>query len=325
MSKPLPRYVVFGEALTDMVRQADGNWLGLPGGSCWNVARVGARLGIDTAFAGAVSQDLFGDELTRASEQAGLDMRFLQRVDRSPFLAFVASRHPPQYFFVGDDSADLHFEPSRLPQGWRQAAEVIHFGSISLARQPLAACLCEEATQAAGAGKRIAFDPNYRKLMNAPGYGEALAHMLRLASYVKISDEDLAGLFPALALDAALAQVRDMAPGATIMLTRGADGLTLLRSDSVVEQPAFRVNVVDTVGCGDAAMGGWIAAVLAEPRPDLAAQARFAAAAAAVAACHAGAYAPLRQELEGMAGWDTKAETVCPTDVADEAIARLPN
>ncbi len=107
-------------------------------------------------------------------------MRFLQRVERSPFLAFVASRHPPQYFFVGDDSADLHFDPSRLPQGWRLAAEVIHFGSISLARQPLAACLCQEATQAAGAGKRIAFDPNYRTLMNAPGYGETLAHMLRL-------------------------------------------------------------------------------------------------------------------------------------------------
>lgn len=266
------------------------------------MARVGARLGIDTAFAGAVSQDLFGNELARASEQAGLDMRFLQRVERSPFLAFVASRHPPQYFFVGDDSADLHFDPSRLPQGWRQAAEVIHFGSISLARQPLAACLCKEATLAAGAGKRIAFDPNYRKLMNAPGYGEALAHMLRLASYVKISDEDLVGLFPALALDAAVAQVRAMAPDATIMLTCGADGLTLLRSDSVVKQPAFRVNVVDTVGCGDAAMGGWIAAVLAEPRPDLAAQARLAAAAAAVAASHAGAYAPLRQEVEGLPG-----------------------
>ena len=196
----------------------------------------------------------------------------------------------------------MHFDPSRLPQGWRHTAQVIHFGSISLARQPLAACLCEEATQAAAAGKRIAFDPNYRKLMNAPGYGEALAHMLRLASYIKISDEDLAGLFPALALEAALAQVRAMAPDAAIMLTRGADGLTLLQSGSVVEQPAFRVNVADTVGCGDAAMGGWMAAVLAEPRPDLAAQARMAAAAAAVAAGHAGAYAPLRQELDSLAG-----------------------
>ncbi|WP_454738009.1 carbohydrate kinase family protein [Cupriavidus necator] len=298
MSMPLPRYVVFGEALTDMVRQPDGSWLGLPGGSCWNVARVGARLGIATAFAGAVSQDLFGDDLAQASAEAGLDSRFLQRVARSPFLAFVASRHPPQYFFVGDDSADLHFDPARLPEGWRQAAEVIHFGSISLVRQPLAARLCEEATLAAQAGKRIAFDPNFRDLMRACGYADVLAHMLRLASYVKISDEDLAGLFPALDTNAALAQVRAMAPDATVMLTRGAQGMTLLKGSLAVEQPALKVEVADTVGCGDAAMGGWMAGVLSGAAADLGAQARLAAAAAAIAATRAGAYPPRSEEVE---------------------------
>lgn len=307
MSTPLPRYVVFGEALTDMVRQADGSWLGLPGGSCWNVARVGARLGIATAFAGAVSQDLFGDDLAQASADAGLDGRFLQRVARSPFLAFVASRHPPQYFFVGDDSADLHFDPARLPEGWRQAAEVIHFGSISLVRQPLAARLCEEAIQAARAGKRIAFDPNFRDLMRTPGYQEVLAHMLQLATYVKISDEDLAGLFPSLDTNAALAQVLAMAPDATVMLTRGAQGMTMLKSGDVIEQAALRVEVVDTVGCGDAAMGGWMAGVLADRALDLATQARLAAATAAVAATHAGAYPPLRHEVEALA--DSRAST----------------
>lgn len=299
MSTPLPRYVVFGEALTDMVRQPDGSWLGLPGGSCWNVARVGATLGLATAFAGAVSQDLFGDDLAQASTEAGLDSRFLQRVARSPFLAFVASRHPPRYFFVGDDSADLHFDPARLPQGWRQAAQVVHFGSVSLVRQPLAARLCEEATQAAQAGKRIAFDPNFRDLMRTPGYQHVLAHMLRLATYVKISDEDLAGLFPALDTGAALARVREMAPDATVMLTRGAHGMTLLKGDTTIEQPAMRVEVADTVGCGDAAMGGWMAGVLGDAA-DLAAQARLASAAAAVAATRAGAYPPLRHEVDAL-------------------------
>lgn len=307
MSMPLPRYVVFGEALTDMVRQADGSWLGLPGGSCWNVARVGARLGVPTGFAGAVSQDLFGDDLARASAEAGLDGRFLQRVAHSPFLAFVASRHPPQYFFVGDDSADLHFDPARLPAGWRQAAEVVHFGSISLVRQPLAARLCEEAIQAARAGKRIAFDPNFRDLMRTPGYQEVLAHMLQLATYVKISDEDLAGLFPSLDTNAALAQVLAMAPDATVMLTRGAQGMTMLKSGDVIEQAALRVEVVDTVGCGDAAMGGWMAGVLADRALDLATQARLAAATAAVAATHAGAYPPPRHEVEALA--DSRAST----------------
>ncbi|MEQ1916637.1 MAG: PfkB family carbohydrate kinase, partial [Gallionella sp.] len=104
MSKDLARFVVFGEALTDMLRQDDGCWLAVPGGACWNVARVGARLGVSTAFAGAVSNDLFGAELADKGIAAGLDERYLQRYDKAPLLAMVASQHPPQYFFIGDDS-----------------------------------------------------------------------------------------------------------------------------------------------------------------------------------------------------------------------------
>ena len=31
------RYVVFGEALTDLIREPDERWRAVPGGSCWNV------------------------------------------------------------------------------------------------------------------------------------------------------------------------------------------------------------------------------------------------------------------------------------------------
>ena len=131
----LPRYVVFGEALTDMIRQDDGTWRSLPGGSCWNVARVGARLGLHTGYAGAVSMDAFGDEIADAGAQAGLDERFLQRVDAPPFIAMVTSRHPPRYVFLGENSADLHFRPELLPDGWLEAADFIHVGSLALARK----------------------------------------------------------------------------------------------------------------------------------------------------------------------------------------------
>ncbi|MGO4331163.1 carbohydrate kinase [Cupriavidus sp. 2TAF22] len=299
---PSPTYVVFGEALTDMVHQGGQDWLGLPGGSCWNVARVGARLGVPTAFAGAVSVDTLGDQLARASAEAGLDARYLQRVARSPLLAFVGAQHPPQYFFVGDDSADLYFDPARLPPGWRQAARTVHFGSLSLARQPLAARLCEEATLAAAAGKRIAFDPNFRAPMREPGYQAVFAHLAGLADHIKVSDEDLRGLYPALDEAAALAALRALAPQASVLLTRGAQGMTLLHADGACEQPAFAVAVVDTVGCGDAAMGGWMAGLLLDPEATPQRQACWAAATAAIAATRAGAYAPTQDEVRALLG-----------------------
>ncbi|MBL8485294.1 MAG: carbohydrate kinase, partial [Rhodocyclaceae bacterium] len=214
------------------------------------------------------------------------------------FLAMVTSRHPPQYFFVGADSADLHFDPSRLPAGWREAVEVVHFGSISLVREPLAGRLVEEARAAHAAGKRVAFDPNFRATMKAPAYAATLAEMLGLADYVKVSDEDLLGLFPSLDADAALAHLRNAAPAADILYTRGADGMSLLSGGKVYEQPAFRVEVADTVGCGDASMAGWIVGLIERAGAPAALQLRWSAACAALAATRHGPYAPTHAEVE---------------------------
>ncbi|WBS00653.1 carbohydrate kinase [Pseudoduganella sp. SL102] len=295
-----PRYVVFGEALTDMIRQDDGTWHSHPGGSCWNVARVGARLGLHTGYAGAVSNDAFGDEIAAASGQAGLDERFLQRADAPPFIAMVTSRHPPRYVFLGENSADLHFQPARLPEGWIEAADVIHLGSLSLARQPLAQRLVEQAVLARRAGRRIAFDPNFRNEMRDPAYRPVFQQVAAIASYIKVSDEDLEGLFPGRSPGDALAELRALAPDAEILLTRGADGLTLISGEAVLEAPARRVAVVDTVGCGDASMAGWISGMLLHP--DLPAPRQLAriAAVAAVAAMHAGPYAPSAQEADAL-------------------------
>jgi fructokinase len=295
-----PRYVVFGEALTDMIRQDDGCWRALPGGSCWNVARVGASLGVPTGYAGAVSMDLFGDELERVGGEAGLDPRFLQRVDAPPFIAMVTSRHPPRYVFLGENSADLHFDPALLPTGWLEAADVVHMGSLSLVRQPLAGRLVEQAVAAHRAGKRIAFDPNFRSQMRDDGYRQTFRLMASIASYIKVSDEDLEGLFPGLSPSAALGALRELAPAAEILLTRGAAGMSLLCGDSVLEQPAFSVEVVDTVGCGDASMAGWMSSVLLHPGSASGRHLERIAAVAALAATRAGPYAPSSAEVEAL-------------------------
>jgi fructokinase len=293
------RFVVFGEALTDFIREDEHTWRSVPGGSCWNVARAAARLGIPTGFAGAVSRDLFGDELFALTREAGLDLRYTQRVAKSPLLAMVVSKNPPQYFFVGDDSADLNFDIDVLPEGWLEEAEIVHFGCISLVRQPYAARLVALAERVHAAGKRICFDPNYRNLMEGPEYRGTLARMAHVADYIKVSSEDLACLFPGAGPDA-LRELRAFAPRAAILLTDGAAGMRLLADGREVYQPAFPVDVVDTVGAGDASMGGWIASLLSAPEAPLEAHVAFAAATAAVVCGRVGAYAPTRAEVEAL-------------------------
>ena len=295
-----PKFIVFGEALTDFIREENGLWRAVAGGSCWNVARVAARLGVPSAYAGAVSQDLFGDELYRLALEAGLDMRFTQQVPYSPLLAMVPTKNPPQYFFIGNDSADQHFDPSRLPKDWLDHLEIAHFGCISLVRQPLATQLIALAEQIKQAGKRLCFDPNYRNLMANPAYPATLERMTKLADYIKVSDEDMGLLFPQLDLNAGLAQLRHWAPQAHILLTRGADGMSLITPTATHHSPGLAIQVADTVGAGDASMGGWMSSVLQNPQAPLTTHLQYAIAAAACACQQHGAYAPSALEVQNL-------------------------
>ncbi|OON64388.1 carbohydrate kinase [Massilia sp. KIM] len=302
-----PLMLCAGEALTDMIHQGDEQWVSRVGGSTWNVARALAGLGEPTGFAGAISRDRFGDALWAASEASGLDLRLLQRVERSPLLAIVEGGEPPRYFFVGDDSADLHFDPRQLPEGWADALRWAHFGGISLARQPLAATLVALAAELKARGVAISFDPNYRNLMDAR-YTPTLERMAALADVIKVSDDDLRGLFPGLALDEALARLRSHNPAALCLLTRGGERASLLRGEERVDARAPRVQVVDTVGAGDASVAGLLHSLARHPQRSLQSHLHAALATGSAACLQSGATAPrpaavqtLFEQLEGAA------------------------
>jgi fructokinase len=296
-----PLFVAAGEALTDMIVQdpAQQEWLSQVGGSTWNVARTMARLEVPTAFAGAISRDVFGDALWRASEAARLDLRFLQRYDHSPLLAIVHRTDPPAYFFVGDDSADLQFDAAQLPQGWRAHCRWAHFGGISLARQPLAGKLVALAEQLKADGVRISYDPNYRLLMERD-YDATLRRMTELADVVKVSEEDLAGLFRTSDIASAFTTLRSWNPSATYLYTKGGDGASLHIGGQAWHLPAPKITVVDTVGAGDASIAALAWSMMhrtsAEPLRHL----EFSVAAGAAACLAAGASPPSLQAIEAL-------------------------
>lgn len=293
-----PQFISFGEALTDLIRRDGDMWVSVPGGAPWNVARVMACFGISSAFGGAISRDCFGDALWQASEQSGLDLRFLQRPAKSPLLAIRHETHPPKYFFVGDDSADLHFDLDSLPAGWERAVRWAHFGGISLARQPLAERLASLAERLHGMGVRISYDPNFRAVMDAR-YDAILARMMAVADLVKVSEEDLRGLFRTENEDEAFPRLRRMNTAAPILYTRGGEGAALHVGEIWrVVPPA--ITVIDTVGAGDCSLAGLLCSLLHTPEAGWDAHLRASVAAGTGARLAAGATPPpdeLRQRL----------------------------
>lgn len=294
-----PQMLCAGEALTDMIHQGGEQWVSRVGGSVWNVARALAVLGEPTAFAGAISRDRFGDALWRASEEVGLDLRLLQRVDRAPLLAVVEQGEPPRYFFIGDDSADLHFDPAALPAGWADSLRWAHFGGISLAREPLASTLVALAAQLKEKGVAISYDPNYRNLMDGR-YTPVLQRMAALADVIKVSDDDLRGLFPGLGLDAALQRLRAFNPASYCLLTRGGQGASLYHGAQRCDARAPEVAVVDTVGAGDASVAGLLHSLARHPGRPLQAHLHAALAAGSAACLQAGATPPPQTAMQSL-------------------------
>lgn len=296
----LPEFVSFGEALTDMIRLGENRWASVPGGAPWNVARVMARFGIASAFGGAVSRDCFGDALWLASSEAGLDLRFLQRLDKSPLLAIVHETHPPQYFFVGDDSADLHFDEKLLPRGWERVVRWAHFGGISLAREPLASRLVALAERLKAEGVKISYDPNFRVAMSE-AYDPVLVRMAAIADLIKVSEEDLRGLFRTEDEEAAFARLRAMNPAAAFLYTRGGEGASLhVGAQSWRARPP-QIEVVDTVGAGDCSLAGLLISLMHEPDAGWAEHLRASVAAGAGACLAAGATPPSQDTVDRLA------------------------
>ena len=292
----LPQFVAFGEALTDLIRIGPDRWRSACGGSPWNVAVAMSALGQLSAFAGAISQDPFGAEIWQCSQEAHLDMRFIQQLPRPPLLAVVHEVDPPRYFFIGQDSADLHFRPEGLPMGWTRSLRWAHFGSLGLVREPLAARLLALAEALKAEGRLVSYDPNFRAPPMDSRYDDTLEQMCRLADVIKVSDEDLRGLFRLPDHRSGLAQIAAWNPGAWLLLTRGEAGATLYHGVEECSGRPPRVEVVDTVGAGDSALAGLLDSLMRNAGAPAERHLRSALAAGA-AACTAPGFAPPRPGL----------------------------
>ncbi|WP_343035694.1 carbohydrate kinase [Isoptericola sediminis] len=296
--------LVVGEALIDEVVAADGAVREHPGGSPANVAVTLGRLGRRPRLATQLGRDDRGRRVREWLSASGVVLaRGCEQEDpTSVATCRLGADGGATYDFA------LTWSPDLSGVG---TAPLVHVGSIATLLEPGAGevlRLLERSRETA----LVTYDPNVRPTI-CPDR-EAVRHRVEqfvgLADVVKVSDEDLAWLYPG---EGAMTVLRRWATAgpAAVVVTRGAEGSVLLAGESCREVPGRSVDVVDTIGAGDSFMGALIHGLLdlvppgAEARTGLrgasvetlAPIVEFAGEVAAVTVARAGANPPWRHEV----------------------------
>ena len=304
---------VAGEALIDLI--ADGNGLHpYPGGGPFNTAVALGRLGVPVAFLGRLSDDAFGRLLDERLAESGVDRRYVLHGEAPTPLAVIHATsdgdHAFSFYLAGTAYADVTL--ADLPPLDPEVA-ALHVGTLSLATDPPAAAF-EQLIERESTTRLVVVDPNIRPA----ACGDRDAYVRRFESWcdrahvIKLSDDDVEWLYPGVAYETVVETI--LGRGTRIVvLTLGPEGALARTHAASARTGSPRVDVVDTVGAGDAFGAGLLRRLWERDRLDaqsidlmddeeLADVVTFAAAVATLQCSRAGATPPTIDEVERFVG-----------------------
>jgi fructokinase len=315
--------VVAGEVLVDLVVTADGRVDARLGGGPYNTARTLARLGAPTTFFGGLADDRFGRLLRGALDAEGVVIGVPAPSAAPTTLALVdldeAGVASYAFYLAGTAAADLDYPAlaaafDAILAAGAGSAVAVHVGALGLVMEPIGSAVERLLLADVPPDALVMLDPNCRPgaIADRAAYLGRIGRIAARADVVKASVEDLAYLYPG-SPPAEAAESLLAAGSALVLVTDGPRPARAFLPGAVLTVEVPGVDVVDTIGAGDAFGGGFLAwwsangltrADLKRPAPVRAAV-QVAAAAAAATCGRPGADPPTRADLQAARAWPT--------------------
>jgi sugar/nucleoside kinase (ribokinase family) len=246
-----------------------------PAGAAGGTAVTLAKLGAEVHAAGAVGRDKLGDVLIELLAEHGVDTSRLARREELQTSSSVIPIRPtgerPALHVIG---ANMSYTPDDAPWDLIADADFVHVGGPELLGDTAEKVL--SAAQEGGATTSVD--------VLADGWPELLDMItpaLRHVDWLTPNDDQAKRLTGEGDIAAAARALIERGAGGVIV-TCGADGVLIVNGDGETRVPAFEIEVVDTSGCGDAFVAGFLRGLSTGEEPEAAA--RLGAAAAALVA-----------------------------------------
>lgn len=246
--------VVTGEALIDVVVDRDGDSTETPGGSPLNVAVGLARLDIPTTLISQVGHDQRGGLVVDHVTGSGAE---IVAVPTSSGRTSVATAHLDE-----GGAASYEFELEwNLPRQELPPCRALHVGSLGTLLVPGRDSVLDLVEQACAREGFVSYDANLRESFvdDRDRTRREVQALAARCTLVKLSDEDADVLDPGTDPDDFARALLGGERTRIVLLTRGSEGATAFTAKGETSAVPRQVEVVDTVGAGDAFMAATLA------------------------------------------------------------------
>jgi 5-dehydro-2-deoxygluconokinase len=250
------------------------------GGSAANIAVGASRMGLRTAMLTGVGPEAFGTFVRNALSSEGVDVSMVKRDDhRLTALVALAIREQDDFprIFYYSNSADMALGPEDVDWSRVERVKSVLLTGTYLSKPRLREMALQLAGFANAHGIRVILDVDFRPVLwglvplsrgnamtaRSPEVTSALRSVLPLCDLVVGTEEELKVAGGAESIDEATASLRALTR-ADVVRKRGHLGCTIYRvvdsgETEELDVPGYPVEVVNSVGAGDAFMSGFLA------------------------------------------------------------------
>jgi len=207
-----------------------------------------ARLGGRAAYLGALGDDFFSQFCVDEFEREGVETGLIRRVPGASVLKAIVVAQPAtghrMIFFTREGREEL--DPSHVTEDVVRQTRVLHVDGFE--------------PQAALKAARMARSAGVPVTMDLEGNGAQAEALLAAGDYVIVPLEFCRARYGTADMaEAAAALFGEIAPSSAraAVVTAGTQGSYAVWKEGPFHQPAYRVEVADTTGCGDVFHGAF--------------------------------------------------------------------
>jgi len=203
-----------------------------------------ARWGVSCAFAGVIGDDQFGTIIKATLEDEEVDTAGLlvRKESESQFAFILAEPGVGRRTIFWRRPTGPPPSPRELDYNTILKAEVFHTDGLF--------------TEASLAAAKAAKEAGVKVVVDGGSYREGMLDLARLSDYFLASEAFSIGLVgDGEPLDACQ-KLAELGPR-VVGITLGPQGYVALVDDRIIKKPAYRVDSVDTTGCGDVFHAGF--------------------------------------------------------------------